>query len=42
MPEYVAIRGKSGGQVSVNCVQARLAIFNLALISCLFTDEFEG
>lgn len=42
MPEYVAIHGKSDGQVSVNCGQARSAIFNLALLSCLFTDEFEG
>lgn len=27
---------------SVNCVQARSAIFNLALLSCLFAAEFEG
>lgn len=40
--ENVAIQGKSGGQVRVNCERARFAIFNLASLSRLFTDEFEG
>lgn len=33
---------QSDGQVSVNCEWARSAIFNLASLSRLLADEFEG